>query len=269
MNDPHVKALHYWVNHDDSVSYANAKLPEYDNELFHIEAKDRKVTIKPKSHYSSEEEARVASEDFIRHWEFEAALESGSSRFSLSFLNAEVIDRNPDPDPPGVIRINANPVHFHVSVSSPRVTIGKATYPGLPAELKVNPEIPLVQTMLTRLDMYHRGRDLLGPMAYFCLTALENSVAESDANVRKSQRKNKTTEYYNISNNVFDEVRKLSSYKGGLEARKGDAANKDFTQKEKTFLVSAIQTFIRRAAQKSANPDVALPKITLADLPKH
>ena len=25
MNDPHVTALHYWVEHDDSVDYDNAK----------------------------------------------------------------------------------------------------------------------------------------------------------------------------------------------------------------------------------------------------
>ena len=80
MNDPHVTALHYWVNHDDSVDYAEADALEYENELFHLEANGRKVVIAPKGHYASEEEARAAFESFIRHWEFEAALESGSKQ---------------------------------------------------------------------------------------------------------------------------------------------------------------------------------------------
>ena len=74
MNDPHVTAFHYWVNHDDSVDYTDADPLQYEHELFHLEANGRNVVIKPKDHYASEEEARTALEGFIRHWEFEAAL---------------------------------------------------------------------------------------------------------------------------------------------------------------------------------------------------
>ena len=60
MNDPHVTALHYWVNHDDSVDYTDADPLQYEHELFHLEANGRNVLVKPKDHYASEEEARTA-----------------------------------------------------------------------------------------------------------------------------------------------------------------------------------------------------------------
>ena len=43
MNDPHVTALHYWVNHDDSVDYTDADPLQYEHELFHLEANRRNV----------------------------------------------------------------------------------------------------------------------------------------------------------------------------------------------------------------------------------
>ena len=263
MNDPHVTALQYWVNHDDSVDYNEADPLNYEHELFHLEANGRTVIIKPTEHYTSEEEARTALEGFIRHWEFEAALESGSNRFSLSYMGGDVVDRNPPPSPPGTVQIRATLRSGPATISA-RVRVGRKTYPGVPSGQPINTDVPIVQTMLSQLELYHRRRALLAPMAYFCLTALEKSVPQDTKGNSDDQR---TREYYGISKSVLTKARKLSSTKGGSEARKGDGVGQDFTKEEVTFLMAAVQTFTRRAAEKATWPDADLRTITLSDLP--
>ena len=264
MNDLHVKALHYWVNHDESVNYNEADPIECEYELFHLKAEGRRITIQPKGHYTTEEEAITAVEGFIRQWEFEAALTSGRSRFSLSYMSADVIDRTPPPPPqPGTLNIGAIFAGAPSQVSA-RVTVVKEAFPQLPSGEVLNLDTPVVQTMLAQLDMYHERRALLSPMAYFCLTALEYSVPEDKERNSADQR---TREYYGISLKVLRKVRNLSSSKGGSEARKGYAVSEDFNKEERIFLLAAVQAFIRRAAERATCPDIVFPTITLADLP--
>ena len=263
MNDPHVTALHYWVNHDDSVDYENAQPIECEHGLFYLHVIHRQVTITLKDHYASEEEARATVEGFIHQWEFEAALHSGSSKFSLAYSGADVIDRNPTPPPPGTVEARATFRAGH-STFSARVRVGKTSYPSPPSGPKLRLDIPVVQTMLSQLEMYHKRRALLASMAYFCLTALEGSIPKNEGGSDKDQR---TRDYYAISRKVLRQVRNLASTRGGPEARKGDGVNRGFNKEERAFLVAAVQAFIRRAAEKATNPGVSLKEITMADFP--
>ena len=263
MNDPHVKALYYWVNHDDSVDYDDADPLEHEHELFHLQVNSRQVTIEPKHHYSTQEEAFAAVEGFIRHWEFEAALHSGSSRFSLSYMYADVIDRNPVPPPPGTVDAKAT-IRSGPPTVSAKVRAGRKTYPGVPVGGDLNLNGAVVQAMLYQLDMYHKRRALLGPMAYFCLTTLQDSVPQGDGDADT-----RTRNYYRISRRVLRQVRNLCSNKGGVEeGRKGAAVNANFTKQERAFLIAAIQAFTRRAAEKSTHSSELLDMIKLDDLPK-
>ena len=263
MNDPHVTALHYWVNHDDSVDYTDADPLQYEHELFHLEANGRNVLVKPKDHYASEEEARTALEGFIRYWEFEAALDFGSNRFSLSYMGRDVADRNPPPSLPGTVQVRAT-IRSGPSTVSARVRVREKTYPSIPSGKPINADVPVAQAMLSQLELYHKGRALLAPMAYFCLTALEGSVPQDVEGTNADQR---AREYLAISRTVLQKVRNLSSSKGGSEARKGNAVGEDFTKEERSFLLAAVQAFIRRAAERATWPDSVLPKITMANLP--
>ena len=264
MNDPHVAALHYWVNHDDSVDYDDAEPMEWENEQFRLHVNKRQVIITPKNHYASKEEAKAAVESLIRHWEFEAALDSGSSRFSLGYSGADVIDRNPAPPPPGVVNLSFTARSGHPTVSM-RVSVGRPSYPSPPSGQVLNVDAPVVQAMRSQLDMYHQRRLTLAPMAYFCLTTLKDSAPKTADRTNKDKA---TGDHYAISRKVLVQVRRLSSAKGGVEARKGDGVSQDFTQEERQFLLAVVQAFIRRAAEKATNTDVTLCKITMADLPK-
>ena len=120
MNDPHVKAIHFYIQHDDSVDYSDVEPLVHDDALFCIRAEKRKVVLEPKCHYATEEEARSAAEEFVRRWEFEAALRTQSGAFRLMYERVHIVDRDP---PPGVVK--PDPVYWNFRTSVPRVTVSR------------------------------------------------------------------------------------------------------------------------------------------------
>ena len=175
MNDPHVTALHYWVEHDDSVDYDNAVPLGYEDDLIDVHLEKRQLTLRPKEHYASVQEARESLEDFIRNWEFDAAVEAGGRQFELKYMYADICDRNPAPPPPGVVEASMS-VRAGVPKVSFRLRVGKPKYPNPSEKLKLDPSDPTAQAMLSRLDRYHQGRETLAAMSYFCITVLGDSV---------------------------------------------------------------------------------------------
>lgn len=264
MNDPHVAALHYWVEHDESVSYDNAEALNYEDELVEVRLEKGELTLRPKEHYASAHEARGAFEGFIRNWEFKSAVEAGSRQFELRYLDADVIDRNPDPPPPGVVTGSARPVRFRIDVSKARGTVGKPNYPSPPGRLELDSSNPAALAMLSRLDRYHQGRETLAAMSYFCITAMWDSAK---AATRTTNAKEAVRGYYAITPNLQGKVADLSTNKGGSEARKSDGLQQEFTDEERRFLLAAIQAFTRRVAERAANPSASLKMLTLADMP--
>ena len=263
MNDPHVAALYYWVEHDDSIDYDDAEPLEFENDDFSFAVDKKKITIHQKNHYSTQEEAQEAVEPFVRNWEFDAALSSGKSRFRLTYAGADVIDRRPPPQPTGVVNLSANLLLGPITGSA-RLRTARRSYPNPPVGQLLNVDVPYVQAMLSRLEMYYKGREPLVTMAYFCLTLLEDNVPKVSSEENKDKR---TRDHFGISRQVLRQVRRLSSEKGGSAARKAVGFGAKLTDEERTFLVAAARAFIRRAAERETNPNLCLTQITLADLP--
>ena len=265
MNDPHVKAIYYFIEHDDSVDYQNVAPLDVENDLFCVKAEKVGVAFEPQNHYATVEEARSAAEKLVRRWEFEAALQVGSRSFRLTFARVTIVDRNPPPLPPRAVRVD--PVAFHFRAFQPQVRVTKmlAEYPAIPSAQAIEPDDPNVSVMLFRLDLYREGRDLLGDMANFCLTVLEHSdlqIAGGKGGGRKV-----AGIYYQIERKVLNRVGELSAKKGGPVARKAEGRNDAFTPGEARFLEAAVAAFIKRVAEKAACPNEDLPVITMADLP--
>ena len=261
MNAPHIDALHYWVSHDDSVDYANTEVLEEDNDRFHLSIKDRRLTITFKEHYADEQEAKESVESFIRQWEFQAAIELGSHTFTLQYLRADIRDRNPNPLLPQA-------VGYHLEAFVSNTTIRRAplqvdSYPSPPSETALNPDVPEVQAMLARLNRYHQGRATLADTAYYCWTELKGGVPRIGDKLPSEKR---VSRYYNISRGVLTQVSRLSSEQGGSEARKAMGRHNAYTEEERDFLVNATRGFIRRAAEKAANPDGTFTPITKENL---
>ena len=266
MNDPHVAALYYWVDHDDSVDYENAVPLEYADDEVEVHLEKRQLTLRPKRHHATAQEAREALEGFIRDWEFNSTVEAGSKQFALLYMDADIIDRSPTPPPPGTVDVSLSArARAGLPKVSARLRVGKANFPSPPGRVKMDSGDPTALAMLSRLDRYHEGRETLAAMSYFCLTVMgeKASAATGNTDTRKAVR-----DYYRISVPVQRKASSLSSERGGNDARKAEGLQQEFTNEEKKFLLTAVQTFTKRVTEKSANPAGELSLITMADLPE-
>lgn len=183
MNDPHVVALIYKIEHGRSVCYQEAEPQDHEADNFSVRIEDGEVhfTMKSHTHYATVEEAQEAIGEYIRCWEFDVALRKGSNRFRLEFDRPEIEDRKPPPAPsvpPGTLSVRG----FRASAGAPKATIGaivveekdvRSPYPPPPQDLAITPD---VQSMYDRFRGYRLGREPLPAMAYFCLTVLEQST---------------------------------------------------------------------------------------------
>ena len=66
----------------------------------------------------------------------------------------------------------------------------------------------------------------------------------------------------------LDRVGNLTAKKGGPQARKAEGRSDPFMKEETRFLEASVTAFIRRAAERAADPNGNLPVFTMADLPK-
>lgn len=97
MNDPHVVALIYQIEHGRSVDYSKAKLLDHEAAGFRIKVMEGSVRFEFKDHYATEEAGREVLEDYIREWEFVAGLRRGPNCFKLKFDRAEISDVRGEP----------------------------------------------------------------------------------------------------------------------------------------------------------------------------
>ena len=247
MSGTFVVALTYQIKHEPSIDYGRAEPLDHEDPGFRIRVEDERVRFEFKDHYSTEREARKAIEGYVRQWEFTAGLRWGPDVFSLKFLDSEIEHRNPQPGvlPPISIRSGAP----QISITLRR---GLPCYPQPPSGVKLTPD---VESMYGRYMGYRQGKEPLTSMAYFCLTVLEKMGAK------------KVATEYRISRNVLDQIGRLSSRKGGSQARKADGISDSLTTQEARFLEESTKALIERVAQWSYEPNCDYPKITLSDLP--
>ncbi len=256
MNDPHVVALHYKVDHTSGIDYSRAEPVKFHYDAFDVRVEDRHVRFSMNDHFATEQDARNAVDDYIRGWELDAALVRGPNAFKLRFDRAEIEDRNPTP---GVMYAQAGSVRFNVTVSAAQATVSPRTYPRPPsARLKRTPD---VESMFYRYVGYREGKEPLTAMAYFCLTVLEASTGK-----RRGQRAAAAKQYH-INRQVLNQLAELSTTKGGAHARKAEGVHRDLTEQERQFLEAAVEKIIRRAAEAGDDPTASLEEITMLNFP--
>ena len=271
MNDPHVVALIYRVEHGKSVSYDNAGPLRYSSSPeFELTVEDNTARFEFKKHYASEGEALEAVEPFIAHWEFKTALGGGPNSFSLRFKEAEIIDRNPSPPEPRKEGLGASAVPSVLNVGGSAVLPGLTAtggvafvsphYPPPPAGGAVKPNDPDVKSMYDRYVNYCSGGEFLPGMAYFCLTMLEYKFRGKKGKKARDEAAAK----YRIHKDVLGDIGCLSE-KGGPIGRKGGTVA--LTEREKRWLRESVKKIIYRAAQVAADDSQHLLQITMADLP--
>ena len=252
MNDPHVVALHYRIEHAAGVDYSKACPIDLREDAFDVHVEDGQVRFSMKTHFATERDARRVVEDYVWSWELDGLLKGGPGRFKLRFDRADIEDRSPTP---GVISVAARPITVTWRISEAQGTVLPPNYPSPPASpLGRSPD---VESMCRRYVDYRQGRELITGMANFCLTVLEAAAGGRSA---ASQR-------YGIANKVLGRVGSLCDSKGGDDARKAKGLQHPLTQQEKQFLEQVVQAMIRRAAELAHNPKVSFRQLTLGDFP--
>ena len=250
MNDPHVVALRYRIEHTDSIDWSAADvLEQSDDPRFRLTVKDKTARFEFREHYATEEEARDAIGQCIRIWEFDAQLARGPDTFRLVFDKSEIVDRRPTP---GAIRISG--VGLTRITGSAKLTIQPSEYPAPPSDITLTHDAELMHHQYME---YRRGRAKLAAVANFCLTML----------LKNGQGRKGAAARYRIEKSVLNKISYLSAKKGGAESRKADGMETDFTQQDRHFLDRATKAMIWRVAQEAHAPKAELPVISLSVLP--
>ena len=154
MNDPHVVALHYRIDHGDAIDYSEAEPLDREESRFRLRVEDQKVKLELKEHFATEKQAREALAKYIRVWEFDATLKYGNSdSFRLVFEKAEIVDRNPTP---GEVRLSAMVVI--AGTGSATLTTVVRNYPSPPSDIALNPDAETMHQRYPYLPISLRHR---------------------------------------------------------------------------------------------------------------
>lgn len=261
MNDPHVVALVYRMEHGDFIDYRKAKPFRREEQSFRLRVANGEVRFKLHDHFPTIETADRSLADYKRAWEFDAQLKHGpdSFRLVLDHGKSEVIDRQPPPGP--------SPIFLHDEITasdSAQALLQPAAYPEPPANLAISPD---AKSMHRRYMGYLEGHEPLGAMAYFCLTVLEGLPQERSEKRLLPRKRKAAAASFAIDESVLAEIGRLSSSKGGADARKREGTGQPLSTDERHFLEGAMKAIIRRVAEKGHSPAGTLPKISLSDLP--
>ena len=257
MNDPHVVALFYNIEHGPSVDYREAEPRDYEEENFSVQIEDRKICFAMKVHYATEEDAREAVREYISRWEFDGGLRRGPDRFKLVYQNARIVDRNPSPTPDGSVRLSTT-FRLGAGTGSAMLTL-LSQYPTPPSVgLTITPD---VQSMFDRFMGYRSGREPLPSMAYFCLTVFEASAGQNTSRRKVAAKK------YGVSQKMLEKIGYLSANSGGPQARKASGLGQALTNEDQRFLREAVAAIIRRVAEAAYDPAKNTPEISMSDFP--
>ena len=219
MNDPHVVALIYRIEHRPNVSYERAVPLDYGGEHFRVRIEDCRARFQMRNHCATAEDARDVVEPLIRAWEIDAGLRHSPGEIQFVFETVEIVDRNPTTS--GVV-VHVPTAQLTIQGYPPTVHMTRGDYPQPPTDLAVNSD---VEVMYFRYGLYREGMDTLAAMANFCLTVLEASA--------KGGQRSAAAKKYAIAPEVLSQLGRLVSEKGGREARKAKGTTNEFTTTEK------------------------------------
>jgi len=251
MNDPHVEALYYNVEHDVHIDYSSTGTFKKDLPDFSIIIEDRRVTVILKKHFGSTDEAQTFVKPYLDLWELHLALQYGPRSLEFKYERSDLIDRSPTP---GNYVIVADTGNFGVTFHPVNFILSLQDFPPPPTDIALNPTVEL---MYARYLLYRNGRTTLADAAYYCLTALELEVG----------RRAQAAEHFAISGRVLGKMGELAEKKGGKEARKAKGRENDFAPVERQWLEQAMVIFIRRAAEIAYDPKAMHEQISMASLP--
>lgn len=236
MNKSHIDKLFYKIIIKDNVDYVNAPAVSLENETFKMVTRNNEVIFEMKRPFSSEQDAKIVTDEFLNKWEIIIGLENAPDDIRFKFYRSEVVHFEP----------NKNECNVNLSVSSVGDFEDHATnhvshhkYPDPPDQFSISPD---VETMYLRYKAYCEGRDTLLSMAYLLLT-----VTQSKAATRRE-----AAEKLRIEKEILDTLGELCSIKGDeSEARKAppNGVFIPLEHKEREWILATCKLLIKRCGE--------------------
>ena len=262
MNDPHVEELRYHVKTTDDLVFEDPPPIKDETDAFRMTLTESVATFWMKEHHRSEEAAKMVAEEYLRAWEIDLALQRNRTSLHFIFDRAKVIDRNPPPGTPVTVELEG--LIAGVSNLSAEATVIKREYPPPPKNFVADTD---TRAMWAQYERYIQGHDRLLPMAYSCLTRLEFRAMSHPA---KGNKRERAADMYRIHVDVLKKLGELSTNLGDeVEARKltPQSELRPPTEKEVTWIESALKLIIRRTGEYAADPHKAWRQAKMTHLP--
>lgn len=261
MNDPHVDSLRYCLKTDESLEFADPPPLEGETPTLLLRLEDDILTVRPKAHYASVDEAREAVDPYVTAWEIAEATRRGRRKVRFEYQSAQIVDRAPSPD--GNQTASHVVSKFDTVRSVSRAVERASSYPAPPGTFVASPD---VETMWQRYEQYVQGREPLPSMAYFCLTVLETSARNVPG---KGRNREKALRAYAIQDKVLGKLGELTSKYGDAEtARKAGGTGRPLTSAERDWVEKCLRVLIRRVGEKAADPHAKFDRIAVSSLPQ-
>jgi hypothetical protein len=254
MNDPHVTSVVYSVGSGPGIEYDDPPPLIHESALGVFRLSQGRLQVTPTKHFAREEEARSAIEPFLRAWEAEADLVANPETIRFTFVSADVVDRNPEPN---VVtgRLVATLGSVTVLGSAVTLTLRRRSYPEPPRSFRLTEEAEIA---LRRWRRYLAGTEPLQAMAYFVLTLLN----------AQSRPPLSAARLFAIESPILKKIGELSSTRGdALNARKvnSEARFTPLTGTEQQWLETAVRKLILRLGEYGTG--TPLTPIRVKDLP--
>ncbi|WP_377702135.1 hypothetical protein [Pseudoduganella sp. UC29_71] len=221
---------------------------------FHAKLHNGSLEVTMNAHFPSILDAQQPVDAFLRAWEVDAHLRG--YKIAFSFLDGEVIDRNPEHSGTVVLAAATCIMSSSFTVMG-NITVSPREYPAPPSWATVS---DLARRMYSRFETYQEKRESIFTSGYYCLTELQAAAGNS------VQRKGRgpAAEHFRIDVNVLNTLGELTSERGGAQfARKAGAPEP--TPAEAAWLAAAVPMIIRHVASVDAGVHVNV--LTMVDLP--
>lgn len=242
------------------MGYEKASFVEGSFDHFDIRLERGRVAFEMKTHFSTVEEARAITDDFVRRWEIVTGLEQNPGDLRFKYDNVDVIDLEPDEIEGITGNLNVTTSDDVLISEAVAIHIGRGKYPSLPIGFAISPDM---EAMYLRYKAYRENKERLTTVAYWCLTVLEDGFSP-----RKKRRE--AAKCYRIDHEILNKIGQLSERRGTVsDARKYPVGGSfdPLSSQERSWLEAAIKKLIFRVGQYAFDPSADLPLISMADLP--
>jgi hypothetical protein len=245
MQQPHVDELIYRLVPGTGIAFeaessVTTSTPELD-----VQLTGEVLSLRPKGHFSSVEDARVVSDRFVQAWEVFAGASTARDVGTFIFQSARLHDLSAAPGAPTAALQVAGQVQ---GVGSLQVRLPQMPSPPGPGFVLT----PEAVALWNRYRQYIHNAEPLLSMAFACCSHLESLAGN----------RGKAAKMYGVEEGVLRKIGELTSRRGDAMTARKHGTYPPLSDTETAWLQAVIPKLVLRAAEPSA-----IPELRMSDLP--